>query len=53
MVTTRRLFKSRLSRDFPLTRDQVLHLETAANLCASRPEVKDGAIEVEQRYMVE
>ena len=35
------------NNNFGLARDQVVHLETVANLCASRPQ---AAIEVGQRF---
>ena len=38
--------------NFRLARDQVVHLETARNLCTSRPDLKK-AIEVGQRFLIE
>ena len=37
--------------NFRLARDQVMHLETTANLCSRRPDVK--AIEEGQRFSLE
>ena len=39
--------------NFRLARDQFVHLETAGNLCTSRPDVRSRATEVGQRFSLE